>query len=70
MSKFLGKYKVNYEEIVPEDKYVSNMSKFYTAFNKKDKRECFLKVISKEKLQAEDYIFLQERLNKEQEIQT
>ena len=70
MSKFLGKYKENYEEIVPEDKYVSNMSKFYTAFNKKDKRECFLKVISKEKLQAEDYIFLQERLNKEQEIQT
>ena len=70
MKKILGKYKENYEEIVQEDKYESNMSKFYTAFNKKDKRECFLKVISKEKLQAEDYIFLQDRLKKVQEIQT
>ena len=69
MAKILGKYKDDYEDLVSEDKNDSNMSKIYTAFNKNDKTECCLKVISKEKLKAHDYNYLQERLKKEQEIQ-
>ena len=70
MAKILGKYKDDYEDLVNEDKNVSNMSKIYTAYNKKADRDCYLKVISKEKLKTLDYNFLLERLNKEQEIQT
>ena len=70
MAKILGKYKDDYEDLVNEDKNVSNMSKIYIAYNKKANRECCLKVISKEKLKNQDYDFLLERLNKEQEIQT
>ena len=80
MSKILGEFNNDYEEIVSiEDasevdkklsEIVTKMTKIYSAYNKKDKRQCCLKVINKEKLNSQDYIFLQERLNKEQEIQT
>ena len=70
MAKILGKYKSDYEDIINEDQNVSNMSKIYTAYNKKTNTSCCLKVISKEKLKTQDYNFLLERLKKEQEIQT
>ena len=66
MSKILGIYKNDFEEIIHEEKFDSNMSEIYCAHNKKDNRECFLKVMSKEQFQTEDYIFLQERLKNEQ----
>ena len=70
MSKELGKYKDEYQDIISLEKIDPNMSKIYTAYNIKSKRECYLKVINKEKLKTQDYIFLLERINKEQEIQT
>ena len=70
MAKILGKYKNDYEDLVYEDVKSNDMIKIYTAYNKKANRECCLKVISKEKLKTQDYNFLLERLNKEQEIQT
>ena len=70
MSKLLGKYKNDYEDVIYEEQKSTDIIKIYTAYNKKANRECCLKVISKEKLKTLDYNFLLERLNKEQEIQT
>ena len=70
MTKILGKYKDDYEDIVYEDNYENSIYKIYSAFNRKNKSECFLKVISKEKLKTQNYDFILERINKEQEIQT
>ena len=70
MAKILGKYKDDYEDVVNEDNNETSMSKIYSAYNKKNKRECCLKVISKEKLKIQNYDYLLERLKKEQEIQT
>ena len=70
MSKLLGKYKDDYVDIVNEDNDENNIYKIYTAYNKKNNSECCLKVINKEKLKTQDYDFLIERINKEQEMQT
>ena len=70
MTKFLGEYKDEYEDVSHEDEYETSMSKIYTAYNKKYNRECCLKVISKEKLKIQNYNYLLERLKKEQELQT
>ena len=69
MSKILGKYKDDYEEVVEEDKFGTGLGKIYSATNKKNGTSCNLKVISKEKIKNQDYIFIQERLKKEQEFQ-
>ena len=66
ISKLLGKYKQDYDDIIFEDE--TNMSRIYKAFNKKNNICCCLKVISKEKLKFQDYNFLLERLKKEEEI--
>ena len=70
MEKLLGKYKDDYEDVINEERYDSSIGKIYYAHNKNTNSECFLKVINKEKIKNQDYIFLQERLKKEQEIQT
>ena len=69
MKKILGKFKDDYDDVIYEDNYDNNIYKIYSAFNKKNNTECYLKVISKEKLKTQDYNYLLERLNKEQEIQ-
>ena len=70
MAKILGKYKDDYEDVVNEDNNETSMSKIYAAYNKKNNRECCLKVISKEKLKIQNYDYLLKRLEKEKEIQT
>ena len=70
MTKILGKYKDDYEDIVYEDNYENGIYQIYTAYNKKNNSECCLKAISKEKLKTQNYDFILERINKEQEIQT
>ena len=63
---FLGQYKEEYEDISCENE--TNMSSLYSAFNILTNKECYLKVISKEKLKTMDYDFLLERLRQEEEI--
>ena len=70
MSKLLGEYKDDYEVIVNDDKNETGMSKIYSAYNKKTHTECCLKIISKEKLKIQNYDYLLERLQKEQDLQT
>ena len=70
MEKILGKYKDDYEGVAREEKLETGIGKIYKATNLKNNTDCNLKVISKEKLKAQDYLFLQERLKSEQEIQT
>ena len=70
MSKILGQYTDDYEDIVNEDKFEIGLSKIYMAKNKNNNKYFCLKVISKEKLKNQNYIFIQDRLKKEQEIQT
>ena len=70
MAKLLGIYKDDYKNIIYDSKNDSNMSEIYTAFNIKTNKECCLKVINKEKLKAQDYIYFLERLKKEEELQT
>ena len=60
MEEINDKYKDKFDE---KESY-SRICKIYTS------RRYMLKVISKEILKAQDYIFLQERLKKEQELQT
>ena len=60
MEEINDKYKDKFDE---KESY-SRICKIYTS------RSYMLKVISKEILKAQDYIFLQERLKKEQELQT
>ena len=69
MLKLLGKYKDDYEELENQLKEETSISTIYRAYNKKDKINCCLKIISKEKLKSQDYDFLIERINQEQEIQ-
>ena len=70
MSKILGKYKDDYEDVMIIDSETTSLSETYHALNKKNNKLCCLKVISKKKLKLQDYDFLLERINKEQEIQT
>ena len=63
---FLDQYKDEYEDISSENE--TNMSSLYSAFNTITNKECYLKVISKEKLKTMDYDFLLERLRQEEEI--
>ena len=69
MLKLLGKYKDDYEELEKEIKEETSTSTIYRAYNKKDKKKCCLKIISKEKLKIQDYDFLMERIKNEEDIQ-
>ena len=64
MSKALGKYKNEYEDLIFLE--TNNKNDIYTAFNKKDNRDVSLKIINKEKFK--DVNLLKEKLNKEIEI--
>ena len=66
----LGKYKNEYQDLMNEDNDETSMSQIYKGTNKEKDEEVCLKIISKEKLKAQDYNYFVERLNKEQEIQT
>ena len=66
----LGKYKNEYQDLMKEDNDETSMSQIYKGTNKEKDEEVCLKIISKEKLKAQDYNYFVERLNKEQEIQT
>ena len=70
MAEFLGEYKNDYEHVMKIEKETTSLSETYQAFNKKNQARCCLKIISKEKLKIQDYDFLRERIEKEQEIQT
>ena len=65
-SDFLEKYSKDYKDItfVEETKF----SKIYKAYNIVNKRDCCLKVINKEELKNDDYDFLLEQINREEEI--
>ena len=69
MAEFLGEYKNDYEHVMKIEKETTSLSETYQAFNKKKQTRCCLKIISKEKLKIQDYDFLRERIEKEQEIQ-
>ena len=64
MSKALGKYKSEYQDIIYLE--LNNKNDIYTAYNKKDKRDVTLKIINKEIFK--DINLLREKLNKEIEI--
>ena len=66
MASFLGGYKSNYKDVFFIEE--NNLSKIYSAFNTKEKRECCLKVINKKVLLQSDYDFHIEQLKKEEEI--
>ena len=73
MSKFLGQYATNYEEVYEkEEEYgvelETNDRKIYTALNKLIKKEVTLKIISKQNLKEGDYDFLLEQLNREEQF--
>ena len=63
----LGKqYSNDYDDIYFEEE--TNTSKIYKAINKKDKRGCCLKIISKENLKMGDYDSLLEQVRREEEL--
>ena len=66
----LEKYKNDYEEFVNDEKDDNNMTQIYKGTNKKNNTDICLKIISKEKLKAQDYNYIVslERLKKEEEI--
>ena len=64
MTKALGKYKNEYEDIMLLEN--NNKNDIYAGYNKKDKRDVTLKIINKEKFK--DINLLKEKLNKEKEI--
>ena len=66
MKDILGTYLDDYEDINFEEE--TNQSKLYRAYNKHEKRLCFLKVINKKQLELGDYDFLLEQINREEEI--
>ena len=64
MSKILGKYKGEYEDIMFLE--TNNKNDIYEGYNKNDKRDVTLKIINKEKFK--DVNLLREKLNKEKQI--
>ena len=64
MSKILGKYKGEYEDIMLLE--TNNKNDIYEGYNKNDKRDVTLKIINKEKFK--DVNLLREKLNKEKQI--
>ena len=66
MSKKLGKYKDDYDDI--DSIKTTNNSEIYQTFNNKTNEKCILKLISKKQLQKGDYDFLLERIKKEEEF--
>ena len=66
MAEFLGQYQDDYEEIISNEE--TQFSKIYAAFNKIQKRPCFLKVINKEEMNKGDYDFLLEKINREEQL--
>ena len=69
MEMILGDYKDDYKDYFKVEKETTGLSETYQALNKKNKKSCCLKIISKEKLKMQDYDYLLERIKKEQEIQ-
>ena len=66
MAEFLGQYQDDYEEIISNEE--TQFSKIYSAYNKIQKRPCFLKVINKEEMNKGDYDFLLEKINREEQL--
>lgn len=64
--EILEKYKNEYEECSLKEE--TNLGYIYNAYNKKARRDCCLKIISKKQLQLGDYDFLLEQLNREEKI--
>ena len=64
--ELLGDYWKEYSDICFQSK--TNISEIYEAINKKDDRQCCLKIIKKKELQKADYDFHLERLKREEEI--
>ena len=62
----LGEYKDDYEDICFTNEF--DNYKIYTAYNKKNKYDCCLKVINKEKLKLSDYGYFLEQIKREEEI--
>ena len=66
MADFLGEYKKNYINVFNVKN--TNYGNINEAFNIKEDRYCFLKVIDKQKLKLGDYDFLLEQVKREEEI--
>ena len=66
MAEFLGKYAEDFEEVTENTK--TQLGAVYQAFNLKENRSCYLKIIEKEKLQKGDYDFLLQKIQKEEQI--
>ena len=66
MADFLGEYKKNYLNVFNVKN--TNYGNINEAFNIKEDRYCFLKVIDKQKLKLGDYDFLLEQVKREEEI--
>ena len=66
MAEWLGQYAQNYEEILKVEE--TNLSTIYQAYNIIEKRNCYLKAISKEKMKKGDYDFLLEKVRREEEL--
>ena len=64
MSKVLGKYKSDYENVILLEN--NNKNEIYTGHNKKNNKDVTLKIINKEKFK--DVNLLREKLNKELKI--
>ena len=64
--ELLGKYYNEYKGIIFQSK--TNISEIYEAENKKENRQCCLKIIKKKELQKADFDFHMERLKREEEI--
>ena len=68
LTEILGQYRNDYKDLFHQSEEDSNRSIIYKGYNIKDKRECTLKIISREQLKSGDYDFLLQQVNREEEI--
>ena len=66
MVDFLGNYKNDYEEVISIAE--TPLSRVYSAYNKKLKRPCYLKVTNKNDLKKGEYDFLIQKIQREEQL--
>ena len=66
MVDFLGDYKNDYEEVISVAE--TPLSRVYSAYNKKLKRPCYLKVTNKNDLKKGEYDFLIQKIQREEQL--
>ncbi len=68
LSEIFGQYLSDYEDLIHDIEADTNTRKIYKGLNSKNKRPCILKIISKKQLLLGDYDFLNQQINREEEI--